>query len=355
MVRQVPLYRVEIVNMLLNSGNQLDELEDVHMVDTAGKANTNGQPKVARINPNIGAEISNIDLSKAMTDTEFQTVHDALVEHEVIVLKKQDITTDQFMAFGERFGTLSVHPFSPNMEEKPAVIILDNHGKNPPRLTDVWHSDETFRANPPMGTILRCRISPEIGGDTMFASMTCAYEGLSDRMQQLIDGLEAVHDFTPFRTLFGDSADDRQKLRKIEDEFPNPKHPVVRVHPVTGRRILNVNPQFTTRILGMSERESRSTLEFLFAQALIPEYQLRVRWEVDQIVFWDNRSTHHYAVHDYYPQRRRMERITIVGDRPVGVEVTASQAGAGVKTKALRSQGLKREDADVPVRKFERA
>ena len=313
-------------------------------------------PTVRRINPNIGAEIGNIDLRQPMTDAQFNTVHGALVEHEVIVLKKQDVTTDQFMEFGQRFGELSVHPFSPNMEEKPAVIVLDNHGKNPPRLTDVWHSDETFRANPPMGTILRCRIAPEVGGDTMFASMTCAYEGLSDRMQRLIYGLEAVHDFKPFRTLFsGADAEGRAKLRRIEDEFPNPTHPVVRVHPVTGRKILNVNPQFTTRILGMSDAESRTTLEFLYAQASVPEYQLRVSWEPDQIVFWDNRSVHHYAVHDYFPQRRRMERITIIGDTPIGVEAEGYESAGAPRSKALRSEGLKYEEAEVPKRNYERA
>ncbi|WP_322867496.1 TauD/TfdA dioxygenase family protein [Aquicoccus sp. G2-2] len=311
-------------------------------------------PSVQRINPNIGAEIGNIDLHHAMSDAQFDVVHGALTEHEVIVLKKQDITTEEFMAFGERFGELSVHPFSPNMEEKPAVIVLDNHGKNPPRLTDVWHSDETFRDAPPMGTILRCRIAPEIGGDTMFSSMTCAYEGLSDRLQQLIYGLEAVHDFKPFRTLFGNSPEDRQKLRKIEDEFPNPTHPVVRVHSVTGRKIINVNPQFTTRIVGMSPAESDAVLQLLFDQAKLPEYQLRVRWEPDQIVFWDNRSVHHYAVHDYFPQRRRMERVTITGDKPFGVEPDSYEATAP-RSKALRSEGLKRVEADVPARNFERA
>jgi taurine dioxygenase len=316
-------------------------------------ANDGTLPTVRRINPNIGAQIDNVDLSQALTPAQVKVIHDALCEHEVIVLRKQDITTDQFMAFGQNFGDLSVHPFSPNMEEKPAVIILDNHGKNPPSLTDVWHSDETFREKPPLGTILHCRIAPEIGGDTMFASMTCAYEGLSDRMQQLINGLEAVHDFTPFRTLFGGTPEDRVRLRKLEDDFPNPRHPVVRVHPVTGRRILNVNPQFTTRIIGMSDAESRMVLSTLYDQAKVPEYQLRQRWEVDQIVFWDNRSTHHYAVHDYFPQRRRMERITLLGDMPVGVAADAPALKAA-QGKAMRSEGLKYEEAAVPKRNFER-
>ncbi len=309
---------------------------------------------VDRINPNIGAEIGNIDLRSPLSDADFDSIHTALVEHEVLVFRNQDVSTDEFMTFGQRFGELSVHPFSPNMEEKPAVIVLDNHGKNPPRLTDVWHSDETFRAAPPMGTILRCRISPRIGGDTLFCSMTCAYEGLSDRLQKLIEGLEAVHDFLPFRMLFSDTPNDRAKLRAIEDQFPNPRHPLVRIHPISGRRILNVNRQFTKHIVGMSEQESRSLLELLFAQTTIPEYQLRVRWEKDQIVFWDNRSTQHYAVHDYFPQRRRMERITIVGDIPIGVKASDTAPSATKKTRSLRTEGLEAEEAAVPVRQHER-
>lgn len=308
---------------------------------------------VKRINPNIGAEIRDIDLRQPLSPEQVAQVTTALVEHEVIVLKNQDIEVDDQIRFGRYFGELTVHPFSPNMDGKPEVIVLDNHKDNPPALTDVWHSDETFRDEPPLGTILRCRITPEIGGDTLFSSMTCAYEGLSDRMQRYIDGLEAVHDFKPFRTLFAQGTPEQKaKLRKMEDEFPNPVHPVVRVHPVTGRRILNVNPQFTIRIVGMKEAESRALLDLLFDQAKTPEYQLRVRWEPNQMVMWDNRSTHHYAVHDYWPQRRRMERITVKGDRPFGP--AATEAVGGEKSAALRTQGLKAASGEVARRNFER-
>ncbi len=314
-----------------------------------------GKPHVERINPNIGAEISGVDLSSPLSEGEFAIIHEALVEHEVIMFRKQDITVDAQIAFAERFGELSIHPFSPNMETRPAVIVLDNHEKNPPRLTDVWHSDETFRVCPPMGTMLRSRIIPKIGGDTLFASMTCAYEGLSDRIKNLIDGLEAVHDFKPFRTLFSGSAEDRTKLRALEDKFPNPVHPVVRVHPVTGRRIINVNPQFTTRIVGMSEQESDAILKLLYAQATVPDYQYRNRWEENMVVFWDNRSTQHYAVHDYWPQRRKMERVTIVGDQPHGIGNDKVAAPAVERQgKSFRSKGLEAAAAETPKRQFER-
>lgn len=302
-----------------------------------------------RINPNIGAEILGADLRAELSTEAVATIRRALVDHEVVVLRNQPIEVADQIRFGRYFGELTVHPFSPNMADHPEVIVLDNHKDNPPRLTDVWHSDETFRDDPPMGTILRCRITPEIGGDTLFSSMTCAYEGLSDRMQRHIDGLEAVHDFKPFRTLFPAGS---PKLREMEDRFPNPTHPVVRIHPENGRKILNVNPQFTVRIVGMKEGESRALLDLLFDQAKVPDYQLRMRWEPDQLVFWDNRATHHYAVHDYWPQRRRMERVTIRGDVPVGIE--AAEGAGGDKVAAMRTEGLKADTGEIATRNFER-
>jgi taurine dioxygenase len=139
-------------------------------------------------------------------------------------------------------------------------------------------------------------------------------------MQRFISGLEAIHDIKPFKTLFGDSDEDRDTLRHYERLYPPQVHPVVRVHPVSGRKVLFVNPQFTVAIKDMDERESRSLLDVLFQQALVPEYQFRHRWAPHTIAMWDNRSAQHYAVHDYYPQRRYMERVTIRGGPVVGVE-----------------------------------
>jgi taurine dioxygenase len=221
--------------------------------------------------------------------------------------------------FGRRFGQLTVHPFAPNEEKAPELIKFRNDEKTPPFGTDVWHSDETFRAEPPMATILCAKEVPAVGGDTMFVSMTAAYEGLSDRMQQFISGLEGVHDIKPFRPLFEASEEDRKKLQEYELMYPPRLHPVVRVHPVSGRKVLFVNPQFTVAISGMDERESRALLDLLFHQALVPEYQYRLRWEPDTLAMWDNRSTQHYAIHDYYPQRRYMERVTIGGGPVTGV------------------------------------
>ena len=199
----------------------------------------------------------------------------------------------------------------------PEILVLDNHKDNPVLSTDVRHSDTTFRKNPTKYTILRCEIMPEFGGDTLWANMEAAHDGLSDTFRTMISGLRAVHDFQNFRVLFKNTEEDRIKLHRMEDMFPNPSHPVVRTHPVTGRQSIYVNPQFTLRIEGLDAAESRAILDVLFAQARVPEYQFRIRWTPGTIVFWDNRSTQHYAANDYYPQRRRMERTAVVGDVPV--------------------------------------
>jgi taurine dioxygenase len=274
--------------------------------------------QVTPINGFFGAEISGIDLRKPLSDTEYLELRAAFVRYEVIVLRGQAITLDQQMAFGRRFGELSIHPFSPNLGDKREVIKIDHGKDNPPSLTDVWHTDETFRENPPMATMLRCLEAPQAGGDTVFASMTAAYRGLSERMKSHIHGLEAQHDFKPWRDLFN-TPELKVKLRELEDRFPNPWHPVVRVHPESGKRVLFVTPQFCVRIKDMKADESKAILEFLYLQAHVPEYQMRVKWQRDTIVMWDNRSVQHYASFDYYPQPRKMERLTITGDLVVGV------------------------------------
>jgi len=280
---------------------------------------TGDLPVVVRLGGNIGAEIRNVDLTSSLNDAQFKIVQDALVRHEVIVMREQDITLDQQMAFAKRFGELSIHPFSPNLDDKREVIVLDYSADNPPALTDQWHADETFRSAPPALTMLRAKIVPEFGGDTLFASMTAAYTGLSERMKRYIHGLEASHDFKPWRHLFTSSEEHQSKLRELERQFPNPSHPIVRVHPVSGRRVINVNAQFTVRVKGMKDDEGQMLLRYLYSRAQTPEYQLRVKWQPNTIVMWDNRSTHHYAPHDYYPQRRTMERVTVSGDPVQGV------------------------------------
>lgn len=287
---------------------------------------------VTRVGVHLGAEITGVDLRKPITDEVRDAIEHALAENELIIFREQDISSEHLMDFGRRFGELTVHPFAPRDANASVLIKFRNDETNPPFRTDVWHSDETFRKEPPKATILIAKEVPAIGGDTMFASMSAAFDGLSDRMQQFISGLEAIHDFKPFRELFGDSEEDRKNVMAWEQLYPPAVHPVVRVHPMTGRRILFVNPQFTVAIKNMDERESKSLLDILFQQAQIPECQFRHHWAPHTLVMWDNRSTQHYAVNDYFPQRRYMERVTIKGGPVTGVE----RADAETVRKAIR-------------------
>jgi taurine dioxygenase len=275
---------------------------------------------ITRVGAYLGAEISGVDLRKPLADEVRAAIEDALAENELLIFRNQDISSENLIDFGRRFGELTVHPFAPRDENVSALIKFRNDETNPPFRTDVWHSDETFRKEPPKATILVAKEVPAIGGDTMFASMSAAFDGLSDRMQQFISGLEAIHDFKPFRELFDESEEDRKNVMRWEMLYPPAVHPVVRVHPVTGRKVLFVNPQFTVAIKNMDERESRSLLDVLFQQAQIPEYQFRHHWAPHTLIMWDNRSTQHYAVNDYFPQRRYMERVTIKGSSVDGPE-----------------------------------
>jgi taurine dioxygenase len=293
---------------------------------------------VKQLGPHCGAEIHGLDASKPLDDAAVKLIDSALMEHGVLVIQDQDISRRQQADFAAHFGELTVHPISPHLDEMPEMIALDNDGDNPPLSTDIWHSDETFRLEPPLGTLIRAVILPAVGGDTLFSSMTAAYDGLSDKMQHFVSGLEAIHDFKNFKRLYGNSTEDRQRLWDMQDQFPNPIHPVARIHPVTGKKAIFVNPQFTLAINGMKEDESNGLLDVLYRQIDIPEYQFRVHWRVNKMAFWDNRSVQHYAARDYLPERRRVERVTLKGDRPFGdcgPSRTVLDDGAGRTDPAL--------------------
>jgi taurine dioxygenase len=272
---------------------------------------------IRRLGVFLGAEVTGIDLTRPLEPATVETFRQAHAEHGVLVFPDQAIGAEDLKRFGRAFGELSVHPFSTSSADAPELIVYDNKEGNPPAPTDVWHTDETFREAPPMGTALSSKIIPDVGGDTAFCSMSAVYEGLSDRWQRFLSGLEAVHDFKPFRGLFPSDRAGIERLRKYEDLYPPVTHPVVTLHPVTGRKVLFVNPQFTLYIKGMAEDESRTVLDMLFRKTLVHEYQYRHRWQPNMLVFWDNRSVQHSALHDYYPKRRLMERVTIKGTRPV--------------------------------------
>jgi taurine dioxygenase len=268
--------------------------------------------EIRKLTPVIGAEIGGVDLSKEQSDATIAGIRQALLDHRVIFFRDQAITSDQHIAFGRRFGELEIHPFTQNKEGHPEIILLANGPENKSRI-NVWHSDVTWRQEPSLGSILKAVEVPETGGDTLWANMVAAYEGLPDELQKRIDGLFAIHDFT---NSFGRRLSP-EELAKMQEKHPPARHPVVRTHPETGEKALYVNGAFTEKIEGMKEDESRRLLGILYIQARVPEYQMRFQWRPGSIAFWDNRTTQHYPVSDYWPQVRSMERVTVVGDRPV--------------------------------------
>jgi taurine dioxygenase len=278
-----------------------------------------GQPvpfEVERVGRHLGAEVRGIDLKTPMDPATFKAFEAALIEHKVLVARDQHLATAEHVALSRLFGELEVHPFS-KQGEFPEIVVLDNHKDNPVLSTDVWHSDTTFRLRPTKYSILRCQIMPKVGGDTLWCDMAAVYDNMSDLLRSMVDRLQAVHDFQNFRVLFSKSPEDQARLKRMEELYPNPTHPVVRTHPVSGRRGLYVNPQFTIQIKDMKPKESRALLDLLFSLVHVPEFQFRLRWTPGTIVFWDNTLTQHYAANDYYPERRRMERTAVIGEAPV--------------------------------------
>ena len=263
------------------------------------------------VTPVIGAEVRGVDLG-ALDDASFEAIRDALMAHCVLFFRDQDISVESQKALGARFGELVVHPNDPGLEGHPEVMPI-HADENSVRATgERWHSDVSCDPTPPMGSILRMHTVPESGGDTLFANMYAAYEALSDRMKALIEGLAAVHDGGPYY---------REVNRMIGRDdggrsYPSAEHPVVRTHPVTGRRALFVNQMFTVRIADLPPDESAAVLDFLFRHVQRPEFHCRFRWHPNSVAFWDNRCTQHHAIWDYFPHVRSGYRVTIRGEHP---------------------------------------
>jgi alpha-ketoglutarate-dependent taurine dioxygenase len=253
----------------------------------------------------IGAEVTGVDLTKPLDEEQVATVRQGLLDHLVLFFRDQNITDDEHLAFARNFGTLN-HP--PMDTSASAIHVLD---QTDPKGEggDQWHSDNTFMKTPPMGSLLRAVMLPEVGGDTLWANMYLAYESLAPSIQRLCDELYAEHDLTMSVTKAIDKGH-RMDLRAMQEKNPPEIHPVVRVHPETGRKALYVNRSSVTRLVGLSRRENESLLPLLFDVVRDPQFQVRLNWRVDTLAFWDNRPTQHYAVADY-TQRRTMHRVTI--------------------------------------------
>jgi len=261
---------------------------------------------------NIGAEIDGIDLCQPLGNQQFQELHDALMEHQVLFFRDQPVTVDQHKALGRKFGDLHIHPGSPPPDGHPEILVVHADENSKHVSGERWHTDVSCEDEPPMGSILHLWQVPEVGGDTLFASMYAAYDSLSERMKTYLDGLTAMHSGEQvYRGRYVDrGGDDSHKV------YPTAAHPVVRTHPVTGRKALYVNRNFTTLILDLPRDESRDILEFLYRHCEKPDFQTRFKWQPHSIAFWDNRCVQHLAIWDYYPQIRSGYRVTIKGDRP---------------------------------------
>jgi alpha-ketoglutarate-dependent taurine dioxygenase len=263
----------------------------------------------------LGAELSGVDLAGDLSAEVVKAVTGALLDHKVVFFRDQELDTDQLTSLARRFGEpTEAHPVEPSVEGHPEVLALDSDAG---ARADIWHSDLTFQERPPLGALLHAKEVPAVGGDTIWADMAGAYEALSPVLQQFLDGLTASHTAAKAGGYFAERDAGGDKAARAAAAEPV-HHPVVRVHPETGRKSLFVNPLFTTKIDGLRRRESDALLTVIQEVATQPERLVRWRWRPGDLAFWDNRCTMHYALLDF-GSRRRMERVALDGDRPAGV------------------------------------
>jgi len=272
----------------------------------------------------IGAEIGNVNLGVASRDIGLAAeLKILLLKYKVLFFRDQDITRAEHVAFARHFGELEDHPVAGSDPENPGLVRIYKSPESPnDRYENAWHTDATWREAPPMGCVLRCVECPPVGGDTMWANMVLAYEKLPQYIKDQIDGLRARHSI---EATFGAAMPAERRLA-LKAQYPDAEHPVVRTHPETGEKVLFVNA-FTTHFTNFHTPENvrygqdytqggSALLQYLINQAMVPEYQVRWRWKPNSMAMWDNRSTQHYAVMDYPPCHRKMERAGIIGDKP---------------------------------------
>ncbi len=270
--------------------------------------------KVEAITPSIGAEISRVSLNKDLNSETVDKIYDALIKHQVIFFRDQDISPETHLKLAESLGDIDPgHPVYPHVEGYQSIVLLRNDVDNKPDTND-WHKDLTFKSNPPFASILHGVNVPKVGGDTLWASMSAAYDSLPDGWKKHLEGLKAIHDMGTFRNDYykdGGIESINSALKKVGSAV----HKVVETHPISGLKYLNVNQSFTRNIVNESQGPSDHILQFLFQHITKPEFQVRFHWENNSIAIWDNRITQHYAVCDYLPSFRHMQRITVVNDK----------------------------------------
>lgn len=271
-----------------------------------------------------GAEVAGIDLTRPLEAGTVQRLHRALGEHCILLFRDAALTPQQHVAFSRHFGPLETHVVGEfNLPEHPEVFVVSNvreEGKLKGAVYagQYWHSDLSYMRKPSLGSLLLCREMPETGGDTMWANMYLAYDTLSEVMKAFLSGLKAIHDYShAYDTYFAHLKERPPLTPEQRAKTPPVEQPMLRTHPVTGRKALYVNPGFTKGIVGMPREESQPILEMLFAHSTRPEFIYRHKWKVNDLIFWDNRCTMHYALSDYdFSVRRHMHRTTIAGDVP---------------------------------------
>ncbi len=258
----------------------------------------------------LGGLVDGVNLCQPVSGELFEQLHQALLDYEVLFFRNQPMSAQNHADFADLFGQPQLHEAYDHVKGFPQITVLENDRDRPSKI-EMWHTDMTFRTCPPLGSILHGVVIPEKGGDTLFASMSAAYEGLSSQMQSMLSGLTAVHDFSyGFKESLAEPGG-RERLAEMVQNNPPVEHPLIRRHPVSGKRCIFVNSLFTLRVKGMKERESRALLDFLYQHVTTPEYTCRFNWEQYSVAFWDNRITQHKPVNDYWPAHRRMQRITI--------------------------------------------
>ena len=278
--------------------------------------------------PVLGAEVTGVRVGTPVDAELAALLRALLVRHKVLFLRDLDLDHEQHLALGRVFGALEGHPVLAHVPGRPEILdirgaegrVEDADGDRRFRVLDKWHTDVTFRAEPSFGAVLRARVLPPIGGDTLWADAAAAYDGLSDEVKARIEGRTATHDLL---FDFGDRVAPGRRAA-LAAEFPPQHHPIVRVHPDTGARTLFVNASFTSHLDDMDEAAGAALLAHLLDRFKVPEYQVRFRWSPHAVAIWDNRATQHYPVADYWPARRHMERVTIAGDRPIGMRAAAA-------------------------------
>jgi taurine dioxygenase len=270
--------------------------------------------KVIQLTPSIGATISEISLNKDLNSETIEQIYSALIKHQVIFFRDQDISPETHLKLAESLGEIDPgHPVYPHVEGHQSIVLLKNDVNNRPDTND-WHKDLTFKSNPPFASILHGVKVPKVGGDTLWASMSAAYDELPNGWKEHLEGLEAIHDMGTFRNDFykeGGIDSVNSALKKVGSAV----HKIIETHPISGLKYLNVNQSFTRNIINESQGPSDNILQFLYQHISKPEFQVRFHWEDNSIAIWDNRITQHYAVCDYLPELRHMQRVTVINDK----------------------------------------